>query len=150
MKRNLLAAVLVVLTTASCGSLFQGKTPDYGEETVDIGYGSVRRRDMTGSASRVDVKSGSGYTDMYEYLRGRVAGVDVNGTTITIRGVRSILGSNEPLFLLDGVEISSLDGISPEDVDSVTVLKDASSTAAYGSRGANGVILIKTRRAVKD
>ena len=85
------------------------------------------------------------YTDMYEYLRGRVPGVAVGtDNSITIRGVNSINLSTEPLILLDGVAITDLSTINPMDVQSVDVLKDASSSI-YGARGANGVILITTK-----
>jgi len=75
--------------------------------------------------------------------------VEVNGTSIRIRGERSILGNNEPLILVDGMVTDDISHISPEEVDRIDVLKDASSTAIYGSRGANGVILITTRRSAK-
>jgi TonB-dependent SusC/RagA subfamily outer membrane receptor len=84
---------------------------------------------------------------MYEYLRGRVTGVYIGpDNSIRIRGNNSINSSNEPLILLDGVEITDLGAVSPNDVYSVDVLKDASSSI-YGMRGANGVILITTKGA---
>ena len=75
------------------------------------------------------------------------------GIRVRIRGSRSILGGNDPLYVVDGMVIQTIDGalygINPHDVESISVLKDASSTAIYGSRGANGVILVKTKRGVK-
>jgi TonB-dependent SusC/RagA subfamily outer membrane receptor len=93
-----------------------------------------------------------------EILKGRVAGVTVTrsdgGIAVRIRGATSIYGSNEPLYVLDGVPIQpgpggSLSGIDPYDIESIQVLKDPADTALYGMRGANGVIVIKTKRALR-
>ena len=93
-----------------------------------------------------------------EILKGRVAGVTVTrtegGIAVRIRGATSIYGSNEPLYVLDGVPITpgpggSLTGIDPYDIESIEVLKDPADTALYGMRGANGVIVIKTKRALR-
>jgi TonB-dependent SusC/RagA subfamily outer membrane receptor len=93
-----------------------------------------------------------------EILKGRVAGVSVTrtegGIAVRIRGATSIYGSNEPLYVLDGVAIQpgpggALTGIDPYDIESIEVLKDPADTALYGMRGANGVIVIKTKRALK-
>ncbi len=152
--KKILALTAATLLAVSCGLLHKVSTGDYapgtdpGEELVNTGYGSIKGKDSTSSISRLDVKQGSGYSDIYEYIKGRVAGVDVVGTSITIRGVRSITGSNEPLILVDGIETSDISGISPDMVEKIEVLKDASSTALYGFRGANGVILISTRKSI--
>ena len=93
-----------------------------------------------------------------EILKGRVAGVTVarvdGGIAVRIRGATSIYGSNEPLYVLDGIPIQpgpggSLAGIDPYDIESIQVLKDPADTALYGMRGANGVIVIKTKRALR-
>lgn len=93
-----------------------------------------------------------------EILKGRVAGVTVTrtegGISVRIRGASSLYGNNEPLYVLDGVAIQpgaggSLTGIDPYDIESIEVLKDPADTAMYGMRGANGVIVIKTKRALK-
>ncbi len=141
--------ILIALLAGSCGST-RGYIPvDDSEEDVNLGYQKVRRRDSTSATSTVKVKRGSGYSNIYEYLQGRVAGLEVNGTTLRIRGDRSILGSNEPLILVDGVVTDDIGYITPDEVERIDVLKDASSTAIYGSRGANGVILITTRKSVE-
>ncbi len=140
------------------------------EEVVAIGYGTVKKSDLTGSvtALRSDaiMLGNSQSPDMA--LKGKSAGVQITtvsgqpgaGAVVRIRGNSSILGSNEPLYVVDGVpldggeaaagihgvSISPLTIISPSDIESMEVLKDASSTAIYGSRGANGVILITTKR----
>lgn len=126
------------------------------DEVVVIGYGTVRKADLAGSVSVVDSKAFSAQpiTTVGEALQGRVSGVNVissgvpGGTPkIRIRGANSINKSNDPLYVVDGlVRESGLEGINPEDIASMQILKDASSTAIYGSRGANGVVLITTRR----
>lgn len=127
------------------------------EESVVIGYGSVQRGDLTGSVTNVrmgDINDVS-YSSVDAALQGRVAGMDVMSTTgepgattsIRVRGTRSISASNEPLIVVDGVmdAINDMNDLNPADIEDITILKDASSTAIYGSRGANGVILITTK-----
>ena len=148
MKRIYLLLLLSLLA-CSCGST-RGYIPsDDTDDDVNLGYQKVRRRDSTSATSTVRVKRGSGYTDIYEYLQGRVAGLEVNGTSLRIRGDRSILGNNEPLILVDNVVTDDISYISPDEVERIDVLKDAASTAIYGSRGANGVILITTRKSAE-
>ena len=125
------------------------------QEVVVIGYGQVKKSDLTGSV--VSVKSeqitATPVTNVLESLQGKVAGLDLtrsSGETgaamnFTLRGNRSLRASNAPLILVDGIQYSSYVDINPNDIASVEVLKDASSTAIYGSRGANGVILITTK-----
>lgn len=120
----------------------------YQEEEVNVGYGSMKRKDITSSVSSLDVdaQSVATYSNMYDYLRGRVPGVQVTSDNrILIRGVNSINLSTDPLIILDGSEINDLSVINPNDVESVSVLKDGSASI-YGVRGANGVIIITTRR----
>ena len=148
MKRICPLLLLAVLL-CSCGTSRLYIPDDTSEEDVNLGYQRVRRKDSTAATGTVKVERGSGYANIYDYLKGRVAGVEVNGTEIRIRGERSIMGSNEPLILVDGMVTDDISNISPDEVERIDVLKDASSTAIYGSRGANGVILITTRRSVK-
>lgn len=127
------------------------------EEVVVVGYGTVQRREVTGSVSslnRNQIISEPTYS-VENVLQGRAAGVDVvatsyrpgAGSTVRIRGVRSLVASNDPLIVMDGIPIEgNLMDINPSDIASIEILKDASATAIYGSRGANGVILITTRR----
>jgi TonB-linked SusC/RagA family outer membrane protein len=130
------------------------------EEVVVIGYGTARKSDVTGSIASVggeklrEVPS----TDITQALQNRVAGVDMSQTStqpgasmqIRIRGTRSLTASNDPLIVLDGVPfMGSISDINPNDIKSMDILKDASSTAIYGSRGANGVILITTEKGSK-
>jgi TonB-dependent SusC/RagA subfamily outer membrane receptor len=126
-------------------------------EEVQIGYGTQRREHTTGAVSSVDMESASRQyaTRIDELLQGRVAGVRVfrtaTGVSVRIRGTNSFYGSSEPLYVIDGTPVViSPDGTLPVaagDVARIDVLKDAGSTAIYGSRGANGVILIRTKRA---
>lgn len=128
------------------------------DEVVVIGYGAVRKADMAGAVSVMDNKAfkAQPITQVSDALQGRVAGVNVvsdgipgGSVKIRIRGTNSINKSNEPLYVVDGmVRESGLD-INPEDIQSMQILKDASSTAIYGSRGANGVVIITTKSGVK-
>ena len=129
-------------------------------EVVVIGYGEVKRRDLTGSVASVSSKDleNSSTLSVDEALQGRIAGVDVMSTTgepgattsIRVRGTRSITASNEPLIVVDGVidAVSDMGDINSDDIESISVLKDASSTAIYGARGSNGVVIITTKKGV--
>ena len=121
------------------------------EEVVVIGFGTVKKRDVTGSVAQVKSEAilQAPTSDVSSALQGRISGLDVNDGELRIRGNRSINGKNDPLVIIDGVQGGSLGDINPEDVESVDVLKDASSTAIYGSQGANGVIIVTTKKAEK-
>jgi TonB-linked SusC/RagA family outer membrane protein len=140
-------------------------------EVVQIGYGTQRRRDVTGAVASVSARDfdREPVPSVGQALQGRVAGVQVTQSTgqpggalsVRIRGGTSISAGNEPLYVIDGIPVynndqatstrstnpvNALAALNPEDVESVEVLKDASSTAIYGSRGANGVVIISTKR----
>lgn len=150
--KKILAALSVIAAAAAitgCGNVKQVVAVDTEENTLNIGYGEVSKSDNVYSVGKVNVKQeeASSYSNIYEYLKGRVAGVVIgvgNPPSITIRGVRSLTASNEPLILVDGIEMSDISSIDPNTVKSVDVLKDAA-TSIYGTRGANGVILITTK-----
>ena len=141
-----------------CASTRSAEDPEAQPEEVEVGYGTVDKDDIVGSVATVDGEDAQKDhpRSLADMLRGRVAGVQVmeapgGGFRVRIRGSRSFLGGNEPLYVLDGMVIQTgpdgaLYGINPYDVESISVLKDASATAIYGSRGSNGVILIKTKR----
>jgi TonB-linked SusC/RagA family outer membrane protein len=127
------------------------------EEVVAIGYGTAKKKDLTGAVGRVDIEESrmAPNTNASQILRGTTAGVQVtdNGRpgssgSIVIRGRNSISGSNDPLIVLDGIIYAggSLSDINPGDIESIDILKDASSAAIYGSLAANGVIEITTKR----
>lgn len=127
------------------------------EDVIVIGYGSVKRGDLTGSVSKIDVKdiTKAPVPSFDQALAGRVAGVQVSSNegqpgsamNIVIRGGNSLTQSNSPLYVIDGfpMEDPNMGAINPQDIKSITILKDASATAIYGSRGANGVIVIETK-----
>ena len=119
------------------------------DEVVVIGFGTVRKRDLTGSVAQIksDVLLQTPTSDVATALQGRITGLDVNGTELRIRGNRSISGNNAPLVIIDGVQGGSMSDLNPDDIETIDVLKDASSTAIYGSQGANGVIIITTKKA---
>lgn len=146
------------------------------EEVVVVGYGTMKKRDLTGAVSQIkgdDLRSG-GATDVAHGLQGKIAGVQVQqsdgspgaGVSITVRGANSFTTSSQPLYIVDGIpfgtdpnstptsdansgnnqQTTPLQMINPNDIEKIEVLKDASATAIYGSRGANGVVIITTRK----
>ncbi|MCY7349341.1 MAG: TonB-dependent receptor [Cytophagaceae bacterium] len=127
------------------------------DEVVVVGYGTQKKSQLTGAISSVSAREISELpiTNARQALQGRTAGVDVvsnnskpgAGVTVRIRGRRSINASNDPLYVVDGIPLSGgIDDINPQDIAGLEVLKDASATAIYGSRGANGVVIVTTKR----
>ena len=125
------------------------------EETVVIGYGSVKKSNLTGAVSKITSEAiqDRPLVNVGEALQGQVAGVRIqsnsgrpgNEPTIRIRGVNSINGNSSPLYVIDGVPRDNMSDINPQDISSITILKDAASTSIYGARGGNGVVLIETK-----
>ena len=145
------------------------------EEVVVIGYGTVKKSDLTGSVSSIqaDELTSGGNVSVQQALQGRAAGVEIyqksgepgSAMAVNIRGASSITAGNDPLYVIDGVPVNNgvvaggggagfvgganarnpLNSLNPEDISSIEILKDASSTAIYGSRGSNGVVLITTK-----
>lgn len=117
---------------------------EQSEELVNFGYGFVKRREYTGVSNGISGEEllRTGRKDILSALVGKVAGLDISPSGVTIRGTKSFLGSNEPLYVVDGNIVANFYGINLHDVDHVEVLKDAS---IYGSRGANGAILVFTK-----
>ena len=125
------------------------------DELVVIGYGSVKKKDLTGSVATVNSEALQAVpvANATEALTGKMAGVQITTTEgspdaemkIRVRGGGSITGDNTPLFIVDGFPVESISDIPASDIEDITVLKDASSTAIYGSRGANGVIMVTTK-----
>ena len=131
--------LLLLLLVCSCGASRQVGHADDVRQAGDL---------ETHSIGRVDMKNAETYTNIYDYLRGRVPGVEIVGTSIRIRGINTT-GNTDALIILDGMEVSDISDVNPMDVKSVEVLKDAASTM-YGMRGANGVVIIKTKGAGDD
>lgn len=121
--------------------------PSTGSQAVDIGYGTVKERDVLTNVSTIDGGRYATFKDIYEVLKGQ-PGVMVNGRSIKIQGITSFQMGTDPLFVVDGMVVESIDGIQPNQIDNISILKGAS-TAIYGSRGANGVILINLIKARK-
>lgn len=158
----------------------QGKTLDITlqdnmqslDEVVVVGYGTVKRKDLTGSLTSVNTQKllEANNSDAAASMQGQIAGVDIQrsnnkpgaGINIMIRGQNHITGMkggdetgnlndiNQPLYVVDGMFVDNINDISPDDIDRIDVLKDASSTAIYGSRGANGVVIVTTKRGMED
>jgi TonB-dependent starch-binding outer membrane protein SusC len=128
------------------------------DEVVVVGYGTQKKTDVTGSVASVSSKEikSTPITGLAQAMQGRAAGVQVSqvssapggGVSVRIRGGNSLRGNNEPLYVIDGFPILAENGptINPNDIESIDILKDASATAIYGSRGANGVVIITTKR----
>ena len=127
------------------------------EEVVAIGYGTVKKSDVTGAVVSVSAKelTAMPVTNTIQGMQGRAAGVDITSNerpgqmgSVRIRGVRSLNASNDPLYVVDGIPLASggIEAINPQDIETIDILKDASATAIYGSRGANGVVLITTKK----
>ena len=127
------------------------------DEVVVIGYGSVKKKDLTGSVSSIngDKLKDIPITSAAEALTGKLAGVQITTTEgspdadvkIRVRGGGSITRDNSPLYIVDGFPVDNISDIPPTDIQSIDVLKDASSTAIYGARGANGVVIVTTKSA---
>lgn len=126
------------------------------DQVVVIGYGTAKKSDITGSVSSIrseDFNDGA-QTSVNELIQGRAAGVQITQAdaqpggnfAIRIRGANSITGGNDPLYVIDGLPGAPLNALNPGDIESIEILKDASATAIYGSRGANGVVMITTKK----
>mgnify|MGYP001810054538 CR=1 FL=1 len=125
------------------------------QEVVAIGYGTVKKSDLTGAVAVVSAKelTRNPAPSVAQALQGKAPGVLVfqsgapgGGANIRVRGVGSINSSSNPIYILDGVPVSSISNIQPQDIENIQVLKDASSTAIYGANGSNGVVIINTKR----
>ncbi|MDE6380043.1 MAG: TonB-dependent receptor [Muribaculaceae bacterium] len=126
------------------------------DEVVVVGYGTMKRKDLTGSITTVNSKelNVGAYTDPGQLLQGKVPGLvvvqnsDPNGgvNSLTLRGASTLNGSTEPLYVVDGIPGVNLNLIPPSEIESIDVLRDASATAIYGSKAANGVIIVTTKR----
>jgi TonB-dependent starch-binding outer membrane protein SusC len=157
-------AILPVVIGCNKGTRTADERPRPAEADsvqTQVGYGTQSKRDMATAVSSVDGDAArrNTPTNMADMIEGRFPGVEVRrlsggGVSIRIRGQRTLKGSDEPLFVIDGIPKGNADGgvlsdLDPRDIKSIEVLKDAGATAVYGSRGANGVILITTKRALR-
>jgi TonB-dependent SusC/RagA subfamily outer membrane receptor len=155
----LVSCGVVFITGLGCAKGNSPRLPEPKDDEISIGYGTESKEAFTGSASSLsadDMKDRSAKT-VAEMLEGRVPGLQVfrrpNGEySLRIRGSRSLQSNDDPLVVIDGTPIQSgglrdaFAGLTPQDIQRIDVLKDAGSTAVYGVRGANGVIVIRTKR----
>lgn len=126
------------------------------DEVVAIGYGAVQKKDLSGSVTNVSEKSFNKgvVTSPDQLIKGQVSGLVITkpggdptqGSTMRLRGSTSLMGGNGPLIVIDGVPGASLNSVAPQDIESISVLKDASAAAIYGARSANGVIIVTTKK----
>lgn len=146
---------IVVGSQSNINFKLQDDVASLDEVVINVGYGTVRKKDLTGAVSSVsaEVIAAAPVSSALQAIQGRVSGVNISATegspdaemTIRVRGGGSLTGDNTPLYIVDGFPVGSISDIAPADIESIDILKDASSTAIYGSRGANGVILITTK-----
>ena len=152
---SLLGALALLFLTACATTRVTEEEDPSDAETVDIGYGTVNKEHLVGSVTTVQGEDAHvAQPRTLAEMLSRVPGVQVSelsggSISVRIRGASSFLGGKEPLYVFDGMVIHQILGINPNDIESITVLKDAGATAIYWSRGANGVILIKTKRGSK-
>jgi TonB-dependent SusC/RagA subfamily outer membrane receptor len=152
--------VFAAIFIGACASASSSTSAPAGDsdDQVRIGYGTQERTELTGSVGSVTAEdTGREVTSLADMISGRFAGVYVQhlpngGISVRIRGASSLLGDGEPLYVIDGLPIqgpagSALLGVNPRDVARIDILKDAGATAIYGSRGANGVVLITRKQA---
>ena len=132
--------ILLAVLAAGCGvSTMQPAA----ERVNDTGYTRITESERTSSISHVEIdKNGPTYSNIFSYIAARCPGVQVTGNRVIIRGIGTILGSTEPLYVVDGMQYEDISWLNPNDVKSIDVLKDGSE---YGVRGANGVIVISTK-----
>jgi len=160
-SRGRVGAVLVCVTlSAGCATLHHSSRAEKQQpDSVSVGYGKQARKNVTGAVSSVNTESQRDNSAMQleQLIQGRVSGVEIirlDGARISlrIRGATSVNASTEPLYVIDGMKVhaesftDAMAGINPGDVASIEVLKDAGATAIYGSEGANGVVIVTTRR----
>ena len=161
-KRTSRTIALLTVSLGSVEMLYEGQdtinftfqsiqTPGQGniqnlDAVVDIGYGKVRERDLNADVSSINPEKINKfkYSNIYDMIKGELPGVIVSGTSIRIQGISSINASNQPLFLVNGMETEAIGFIRPDDVKSISVIKGPAASI-YGSRGANGVIDIKLK-----
>jgi TonB-dependent SusC/RagA subfamily outer membrane receptor len=157
---KLTASMCIGLVVAACGRAPGRQRPAPSDGEVSVGYGTESTQQVTGSIASVRPEETDARVTQVVQMLERVPGLTVmrlsNGdVSVRIRGTRSLHGDNEPLLVIDGVPTrgaigAALAGLSPRDIARIDVLKDAGSTAIYGVRGANGVILITTKRAPRE
>lgn len=151
--------LLLCALSAACASGHGRGSRAQPQDSVSVGYGKQSRKDVTGAVSSIDTESQRNNSAMQleQLIQGRVSGVEVirvdaGRISLRIRGASSLNSTTEPLYIIDGMKVhaesftDAMAGINPADVASIEILKDAGATAIYGSEGANGVVIVNTRR----
>ncbi len=160
LRRGLAGAVLVLVALLpACASGHSHASAAQPADSVQVGYGQQARRNVTGAVSSIETESqrDNSALQLEQLIQGRVAGVeiirlDAARISLRIRGTNSVNSGTEPLYVIDGMKVhaesftDAMAGINPGDVARIEILKDAGATAIYGSEGANGVVLVTTRR----
>lgn len=157
---TIMGALVAALGAAGCARGGHHESASPSRDTVSVGYGTQERRDVTSAIASVtpSESDNAGAVTLEQLIEGRVSGVEVlrlggNQISLRIRGSNSVMASTEPLYVVDGMRVraatfsEAMSGINPHDVARIDILKDAAATAIYGSEGANGVVLVTTRRA---
>ena len=159
---RVLAGALIAFSTATgaCAPALQHRSAKAPVDSVSVGYGQQDPRNVSTAVSsiRPDERDNSAAISLEQLIEGRVAGVEIlrdgsGRVSLRIRGTNSLTSSSEPLYVIDGTTVQAgsfsdaLSGVNPRDVARIDILKDAAATAIYGSQGANGVVLITTKRA---
>ena len=156
MKENIISIIFLTQIFSSCGTLNTTNYNLLSNKVFDIGYGLQDQKQITSAVVYLDSNSFNqgAINDVYQLIRGKVAGLSIykrgsnpNSTnTFRLRGLNTIDSNSSPLVVIDGVTGATIENVDPNDIDKITVLKDAASTAIYGYRGAAGVILITTKK----
>ena len=144
--KKFLVLTSLALALVSCGTSNNLVDILSEQRSHNLGYGIVvSDENKTESVSTLEMDENQNYRTIYEYLAGRVAGVVVQGERVTIRGINSVNLSTDPLYIVNGSPTDNISWINPRDVKTIDVLKDGAACSLYGSRGANGVIVITTK-----
>ena len=144
--KKILVLTSLALALVSCGTSNNLVDILSEQRSHNLGYGIVvSDENKTEAVSTLEMDENQNYRTIYEYLAGRVAGVVVQGEKVTIRGINSVNLSTDPLYIVNGSPTDNISWINPRDVKTIDVLKDGAACSLYGSRGANGVIVITTK-----
>ena len=144
--KKILVLTSLALALVSCGTSNNLVDILSEQRSHNLGYGIVvSDENKTEAVSTLEMDENQNYRTIYEYLAGRVAGVVVQGERVTIRGINSVNLSTDPLYIVNGSPTDNISWINPRDVKTIDVLKDGAACSLYGSRGANGVIVITTK-----
>lgn len=147
MKRLLILTAVAAMVATSCGTSYKSSgIGNPGDEELNIGYGKTTKDDNNSAVSTLKMPKHTSYSNIYQYIEGKVPGVEIIGTHFRVRGGQTNRSEGYALVLVDGLEVEDVSGLDPNVVESVDVLKDAASASIYGIKAANGVILITTKR----